>query len=43
MLAQLWVGVAEFLSNLGDITANPFDEFDPAQNARLAGVPALYV
>jgi hypothetical protein len=43
MLAQLWAGGAEFLSNSGDITPNPLEQFDPAQNARLAGVPGLYV
>jgi hypothetical protein len=43
MLAQVWAGVAEFLSNLGDITLNPFNQFDPPQNARLAGFPGLYV
>jgi hypothetical protein len=43
MLAQLWVGVAGFLSNFRDITPNPFYQFDPAQNGRLAGVPGLYV
>jgi hypothetical protein len=43
MLAQLGAGVAEFLSNFGDITPNPLNQFDPAQNARLAGVPGLYV
>jgi len=43
MLAQLWAGVAEFLSNFGDIAPNPPNQFDPAQNERLAGVPALYV
>jgi len=43
MLAQLWAGVAEFLSNFGDITPNPSNQFDPAQNERLAGVPDLYV
>jgi len=43
MLAQLWARVAEFLSNFGDIAPNPSNQFDPAQNERLAGVPDLYV
>jgi hypothetical protein len=41
MLAQLWIDGAEFLSNLGDITPNPIEKLDSAQNARPAGFPAF--